>query len=215
MQRIYSLYMRGQHKRNLPASPMNTWWREQREPITHVIVDMTGAFIDGALACGHGQEAAQFTAEYVEANPQMRALYVCDRHPADHCSFAEYGGQWPAHAVEGTEECAISPLFYAVSRTVNTPIERYNVFAKGMDPQREEYSGFDARNEAYGALKFNLTGKVLVSGIAAEYCVKSTVADLLKNGFEVAVLTEGLGYVTREGADAALREMAEMGAELL
>ena len=54
-----------------------------------------------------------------------------------------------------------------------------------------------------------------MSGIAAEYCVKSTVADLLKNGFEVAVLTEGLGYVTREGADAALREMAEMGAELL
>ncbi len=89
------------------------------------------------------------------------------------------------------------------------------MFSKGMNPLKEEYSGFDAQNEQYGALKYNLTRKVVVSGVATEYCVKNTVMDLLKNGFEVVVLKNCLAYLEEQGHEAALIEMREMGAQII
>ena len=56
---------------------------------------------------------------------------------------------------------------------------------------------------------------MIVSGIATEYCVKNTVMDLLKNGFEVAVLKDGLAYLEAQGHEEALAEMRAMGAQII
>ena len=74
---------------------------EQRRHDCLLIVDVQHDFLPGgALAVPDGDavldalEAAAPTAELVVASR--------DAHPADHCSFAEQGGIWPVHCVEGT-----------------------------------------------------------------------------------------------------------------
>lgn len=217
MQRIVSLYERGEHKRHLPASPMNGWWLPQPEDATHIVVDMIGAFAEGgAMACRNTEAACAYIVEYINANPLMRVLYARDSHPAEHCSFVPNGGIWPPHAVQGTDECAFLPAFYTeIQKTVNTPLQNYNVFQKGQDPAREEYSAFAAQNEQYGALKFNLTRNVVLSGVATEYCVRSTAQDLLANGFVVSILSQGLAFVDAQGHASALAELAALGAAIL
>ena len=98
---------------------------------------------------------------------------------------------------------------------MNTPLLNYNVFNKGEDPSFEEYSGFSAKNSQYGALKFNITKSVTVSGIATEFCVKNTVLDLLKNGFEVFIIKDALGYINKEDHLAVLAELENAGAKLI
>jgi len=216
MARIVSLYEKAEHKRHLPASPMNLWWKQKKEDTSFIVVDMIHAFTDGSMACQNAEAAVKNTVSYLNQHPEHRAFYVRDYHPEDHCSFQEQGGPWPQHAVAGTKESQVEEAFYTeLGKTINTPLERYNVFNKGSNPLEEEYSGFNAQNEQYGALKYNLTRKVIVSGIATEYCVKNTVMDLLKNGFEVAVLKDGLAYLEAQGHEEALAEMRAMGAQII
>jgi len=215
-QRISHLYEVSRHKRNLPASPENRWWCEEKEDITHIVVDMQNAFVNGSLACGGAYEAAANIIDYINENPEMRVLYTGDAHSEEHCSFEKNGGIWPVHAVEGTDDAAILADFYTgVDKTVNSPIGRYNIFLKGRDDMKEEYSAFDAENDAFGKLKFNLTSSVVVSGVAAEYCVKETVMDLLKNGFEVYVYCAGVASVDPEEGKKALLDMEAAGAILI
>ena len=54
-----------------------------------------------------------------------------------------------------------------------------------------------------------------MSGIATEYCVKNTVMDLLKNGFEVFLLKDGLAYLEEQGHEQAIAEMQQMGAQII
>lgn len=215
MQRIVSLYERSEHKRNLPASPMNLWWKNKREDVSLVVVDMIHAFVDGSMACKNAQSAVAQTVNFINEHPEIRTLYVRDQHGEDHCSFETNGGQWPVHAVKGTPDGEIVPSFYQVHKTINSPIARYNIFDKGTDATREEYSGFGAINEHYGALKYNLTRTVIVSGIATEYCVKNTVEDLVKNGFDVSVLERGLAYIDQQAHRDTLLHLHEMGVKIL
>ena len=195
---------------------MNLWWKQKKEEASFIVVDMIHAFTDGSMACQNAEAAVKNTVSYLNEHPEHRVFYVRDYHPEDHCSFQEQGGPWPQHAVAGTKESQVEEAFYTdLNKTINTPLERYNVFNKGSNPLEEEYSGFNAQNEQYGALKYNLTRKVIVSGIATEYCVKNTVMDLLKNGFEVAVLKDGLAYLEAQGHEEALAEMRAMGAQII
>ncbi|MGI6664305.1 MAG: NAD(+) synthase [Christensenellaceae bacterium] len=215
MMRISSLFEKSEHKRNQIASPFTPWWQGKEEETSHIVVDMIHTFIDGAMACENAQAAVEQAACFIDENPKMRVLYVRDYHPLNHISFTEQGGEWPQHAMQETEEVQFPANFYATQKTVNTPIIRYNVFNKGMDAGKEEYSGFNATNDVFGPLKYNITRNVVVSGIATEYCVKNTVLDLVKNGFQVSVLKDALGYINEETHLETLRELEGLGVKLI
>jgi hypothetical protein len=91
-------------------------------------------------------------------------------------------------------------------------------FDKGCDKVVEQYSGFEGMNNAEQSLGEILelldTTDVYVCGIATEYCVKNTCADLHKAGFKVHVLSKCLAYVGHEGHLEALKEMKEMGMQV-
>ena len=53
-----------------------------------------------------------------------------------------------------------------------------------------------------------------VVGIATDYCVRATVLDALREGFEVRVLTDLVAAVADETGEAALQEMVGAGAQL-
>lgn len=56
--------------------------------------------------------------------------------------------------------------------------------------------------------------QVLVAGIEAHICVYQTVADLLKGGYSVHLVTDAVSSRTSANRDLAIGKMAAMGAEL-
>ena len=189
-----------------------------------VVVDMLYDFIDGSLACIGGEEAVEETRKFLEKNLEGEGdaaveildtkpvLFIRDHHPADHSSFKDFGGIWPAHCVAGTRGGGIHEKLLPF---VNEDL----TFDKGCDRAVEQYSGFDGRNPAGQPLGEVLSlmdiKTVYVCGIATEYCVRSTCEDLLKAGFKVQLLKDCLAYVNEEGHRKALEEMAAEGIELV
>ncbi len=189
-----------------------------------VVVDMLYDFIDGSLACIGGEEAVEETRKFLEKNLEGEGdaaveildtkpvLFIRDHHPADHSSFKDFGGIWPAHCVAGTRGGEIHEKLLPF---VNEDL----TFDKGCDRAVEQYSGFDGRNAAGQPLGEVLSlmdiKTVYVCGIATEYCVRSTCEDLLKAGFKVQLLKDCLAYVNEEGHRKSLEEMAAEGIELV
>jgi len=87
------------------------------------------------------------------------------------------------------------------------------VVSKGVDRDREAYSAFDG-TELAGWLREHQVHRLLVGGLATDYCVRASVLDARQEGFEVMVLEDGVGAVDVKPGDGerALAEMREAGA---
>ena len=185
-----------------------------------VVVDMLYDFIDGSLACLNADAAVKATLRYIDSQTKGQGgeeheildtfpiLFVRDHHPADHSSFMEYGGTWPAHCVAGTRGAEIHDELKPYAR-------EELAFDKGCDKAVEQYSGFEGVNTAGQSLGEILelmdTTDVYVCGIATEFCVRNTCEELLKAGFRVHILKDCIAYVDHEGHLKALEEMASQG----
>ena len=185
-----------------------------------VVVDMLYDFIDGSLACKNADNAVRNTLAYIDTQTKGQGgesheildtfpiLFIRDHHPADHSSFKEQGGIWPAHCVAGTRGGEIHQDLAPYASEELT-------FDKGCDRNTEQYSGFEAVNNADQPLSEVLelldTTDVYVCGIATEYCVRNTCEDLLKAGFSVHLLKDCIAYVDIDGHKKAIEEMAAKG----
>lgn len=185
-----------------------------------VVVDMLYDFIDGSLACKNADNAVRNTLAYIDTQTKGQGgeaheildtfpiLFIRDHHPADHSSFNEQGGIWPAHCVAGTRGGEIHQDLAPYASEELT-------FDKGCDRNTEQYSGFEAVNNADQPLSEVLelldTTDVYVCGIATEYCVRNTCEDLLKAGFRVHLLKDCIAYVDIDGHKKAIEEMAAKG----
>lgn len=185
-----------------------------------VVVDMLYDFIDGSLACQNAESAVEQAVKFITSQTKgmggeeheildtFPILFVRDHHPADHSSFKENGGTWPAHCVAGTHG---GEIHENLTPYVNEEL----TFDKGCEKFQEQYSGFDGMNEAGQTLGEILelldTTDVYVCGIATEYCVRNTCEDLAKAGFKVHLLKDCIAYVNHEGHLKALEEMAAKG----
>jgi nicotinamidase-related amidase len=130
-----------------------------------------------------------------------------DWHPAGHVSFSERGGSWPAHCVMGTPGSEFHP------RLDQGPIE--HVVSKGSDPDRESYSAFEG-TDLEEWLRDRGVRRVIVAGLATDYCVRASALDARQAGFEVVVLEDAVGAVEAAPGDGtrALDEMRRAGATL-
>ncbi len=196
-----------------------------------IVVDMQGDFSTwkkGSLAVNGADEA--FFKKVDEAalalNKEGFLIFATqDWHPADHVSFyTQHAGKkpfelieieerkqvlWPPHCVQGTENARIfidNNLLFATVK-------------KGKDKKFDSYSGFQddggAETEMNQILKRNMVSKVVVFGLATDYCVKATALDARKRGYKVIVV-EGLSKgVAPDTTQAALKEMQDNGIVVL
>ena len=179
-----------------------------------VVIDMLYDFIDGTISCEGAELAARRAAAFIENNPKLKAYFVVDTHPSNHCSFKEYGGTWPVNCVDGTRGVSLHAAFYTLSNTDNRP-QVDNIYRKGIRPDDDRYSAVAAET-AFGSELFkSRPRKVLVCGNATEYGVKATCDDLLETGHDVTVVEDALGYITKEGHDEAVAAMKEKGVKFL
>ncbi len=181
----------------------------------HIVVDMLYDFIDGTLACRNAENAVQKSIGYINLHKDQKVIYIADSHPANHCSFKEFGGIWPAHCVKSTKGGEIHKKFFSIVENIHSRPSDENILKKGEDPLQEQYSGFEAKSyegvTLFDYLKNLNINSVVISGIATEYCVKQTALDLLKAGFNISLLTEGLGYITEEGHAETIDVLKQLG----
>lgn len=193
-----------------------------------IIVDVQNDFLPGGnLAVASGDEVIPVINRLIPAFDQVIATQ--DFHPAGHGSFASsHKGHkpgevidlngldqilWPDHCVQGTEGAAFH-------KDLQLP-ERSKVFQKGTDPGIDSYSGFfDNGHRKSTGLADYLRGQgikdLYITGLAADYCVKFTVLDALKEGFNTTLITDATRGVNLQPEDTAnaLREVEEAGASL-
>ena len=182
-----------------------------------VVVDLQNDFADpaGSLTVAGADAVIPVVNRAVAAATGAGALVVAtqDWHPESTPHFAKDGGPWPVHCVAGTWGAALVPAF-------DLPAGAARV-RKGTNGE-DGYSGFTMRDtqtgdeiptELEGILRGAGVDRVLVCGLATDYCVRSTALDAVRLGFDVELLAGGHAAVNLEPADGerALAEMAEAG----
>ena len=181
-----------------------------------VIVDVQNDFCPGgALGVPGGDAVVPVLNRYAERFTAAGAPVFASRdwHPAKTSHFKPYGGAWPPHCVQDTPGADFHP------RLVLPPGAA--VVSKGMDPAEDAYSCFQA--ETADGMPFAATlgelgvGRLFVGGLATDYCVKSTVVDGVREGFEMVVLTDAIAAVDLTPGDGvkALDEMRAAGAQMI
>jgi len=192
-----------------------------------LIIDVQNDFLPGgALAVKEGDQIIPVINELQKKFDFIVATQ--DWHPSGHGSFAaNHQGKnpgdfvqlgnvdqvlWPVHCVQG------SPGADFHQDLDQTKWKR--IIQKGTNPYVDSYSGFfdNDRRENTGLsqyLKENGIEEVVVTGLATDYCVKFTVLDAIKEGFEATVLTDATKAVnlSPQDYDAAIKEMVKSGAD--
>jgi nicotinamidase/pyrazinamidase len=183
-----------------------------------LVVDVQNDFADpkGSLSV-KGAEAIVPVAN-AEARAAIRAgafvAYTQDWHPPSTPHFAKDGGIWPVHCVSGTWGAEFHPDLEVVGPTVR----------KGSNGE-DGYSGFTMRDPASGAmvptemeglLRVRGIERVVIAGLATDYCVRSSALDAIRLGFEASVLGDAVAAVDRSPGDGerALDELRAAGVRI-
>lgn len=180
-----------------------------------IVVDIQNDFADpaGALAVPGAEQVIAAANELIEAAQAAGAfvVYTQDWHPERTPHFVTDGGPWPVHCVAGTSGAELHPDL----RRSGGPVVR-----KGEGGE-DGYSGFTMRRtdgveqptELAALLREREIGRVVVIGLATDYCVQATVLDAVALGFEAVVPERAVAAVNLEPGDgeAALAELAAAG----
>ena len=172
-----------------------------------IMVDVQNDFCPGgALPVPNGDEVVNAINSILDL---FRLKVVTkDWHPGNHSSFKEMGGMWPPHCVQYSHGAELHD---------GLGIDTVNVFYKGMDKDREDYSPFFEGNSLHEYLQNRGVATLYICGLATDYCVKATVLDARKLGYDVFVVTDACrGVDVTEGdSKRAFRAMEEAGAKLI
>jgi nicotinamidase/pyrazinamidase len=126
-----------------------------------------------------------------------------DWHPRDHCSFKEFGGPWPPHCVQETPGAAFHPGLKLPPGAI--------IVSKGTSRSKDAYSAFDGTDLA---ARLRGVKRAFIGGLATDYCVKHTVLDSIKHGFQTVLIADACRGVEVEDGDTAraVLEMTSAGA---
>jgi len=129
-----------------------------------------------------------------------------DWHPEDTIHFK----RWPVHCVKDSHG-ADFPVDLKSEMIIQ-------IFEKGTGSKDDGYSAFEATNKnLVEYLKEKEVDKLYITGLTAEYCVKSTVLDALKYGFKTFVIKDAVEGIRQneDDFDNAFEEMKKAGAIII
>jgi nicotinamidase/pyrazinamidase len=194
-----------------------------------VLVDLQYDFMPGgALAVARGDETVAVARALA---PRFDIVVATqDWHPREHGSFAANHpgttpGQvidlnglsqvlWPVHCVQGTRGAELHDQLDRAHITA--------VFRKGSDPSVDSYSGFfdNGKRTDTGLaawLRARQIDRLVVLGLATDYCVKFTALDARALGFAVTLVADGCRAVELALGDGerAIAAMRDAGADIV
>ncbi len=190
-----------------------------------LVTDVQNDFCPGgALAIPDGDRVVPVINRLTELFEVV--LHTQDWHPAGHHSFAsshkdkepfdviplDYGDQvlWPDHCVQGTDGAAFHPELNITRSQL--------VLRKGFRKEIDSYSAFFENDQKTvtglgGYLRNRGIKTLYVTGLAADFCVKWTVLDAMKEGFHVNIVEDAVRGIDLDGSlKQAWKEMLGAGA---
>jgi nicotinamidase/pyrazinamidase len=208
---------------NWGSKPVEPWAADDNSrygpQVALVVVDLQNDFADpaGSLSVRGGSEIVELVNAEIERALEAGAavVYTQDWHPAHTPHFAQDGGIWPVHCVADTWGAELAP-----GLAIGGPIVR-----KGTHGE-DGYSGFSVRNPAGGppipteldaTLARGGAERLVVCGLATDYCVKATALDGVRLGYQTAVLLDAVRAVDLQPGDGdkAVDEMAAAGVTIV
>ena len=181
-----------------------------------IIVDVQNDFcLDGALAVPEGDRIVPVLNKYIRVckSRKIPVFATRDWHPPKTKHFKKFGGLWPSHCVQQSKRAQFHPGLRLPKNAI--------FVSKGMDPELDGYSAFDAVNEQgvslLNLLKILRVQKLLIGGLATDYFVKFSVLDALKKGFSVGLLMDAIKGVNINFDDSkkAIIKIVKKGAKRL
>jgi nicotinamidase/pyrazinamidase len=184
-----------------------------------LVVDIQNDFADpdGSLYVRDAESVIDVANAEIDAARSAGAMvvYTQDWHPPVTPHFAKDGGIWPVHCVRDSWGAALHPRLTVVNG------ERVRVGVGGEDG----YSAFTVadpvtRDTAPTALDSLLRERgierVVVLGLATDYCVRATALDAVDLGYDTTLVVDGARPVELEPGDGqrAIAEMAAAGVTL-
>lgn len=173
-----------------------------------VVVDVQVDFLPGGnLAVARGDEVVPVLNAYVERF-RSRGLPVVatrDWHPPNHCSFKAQGGPWPPHCVAGTPGAGFAPGLMLPADVI--------LVSKDTTPLEDDYSVLVNTN-LDAILRMAGVRRLFVGGLATDYCVRYSVLNAQKLGYQTVLLTDAIHAVDVHAGDGerAIAEMLQGGA---
>ncbi len=168
----------------------------------------------GALAVPAGDSVVPVLNDVLRSAGDHRLPVYASRdwHPPASRHFVTGGGVWPVHCVAGSDGARFHPDLRLPADTA--------IVSKGVDADEDGFSAFEGRLEDGATLEESLraagVARLLVGGLATDYCVRHTVLDGLRKGWPVTLLTDAISAVNLRIDDGAhaLEEMRAAGAAL-
>jgi nicotinamidase/pyrazinamidase len=183
-----------------------------------LVIDVQNDFADpkGSLYVRDADLVVQAVNREIEAAHAAGALVVTtqDWHPPSTPHFAKDGGTWPVHCVADTWGAQLHPQLAPGDHQVFKGVggeDGYSGFSMVHPTSGERFStGLDA------LLRDHDVRRVVVAGLATDYCVKETALDAVRLGYETIVELDGVRPVELEAGDGqrALDAMAAAGVSL-
>ena len=185
-----------------------------------LVVDMQNDFADpsGSLYVPGAEKIVEIINHEIEQATLAgaRVVYSQDWHPESTPHFQKEGGTWPDHCIAGTWGAEFHPRLVV--------LEGRPRIRKGRDGG-DGYSAFSVRDPRLGTtysteldsiLRRLGIVRVVIVGLATDYCVKETALDALRLGFAVDVPREASGPVDLRPGDGerALESIIAAGGEV-
>jgi len=185
-----------------------------------IVVDVQNDFTDpaGSLSVAGGDAIVPAVSREAQAANEAGAVVVAtqDWHPESTPHFAKDGGPWPVHCVAGTWGAELHP-----DLVLPDDVPRVRKGANGEDgysgfTMRDPVSGQTIATELEALLRDAGVDRVVVVGLASDYCVKATALDAIRLGFATEVLTDAIAAVNvlPDDGERALIEMRDAGVAL-
>lgn len=142
-------------------------------------------------------------------------VYTQDWHPETTPHFQKDGGTWPVHCVAGTWGAEFHPRLVVAGPSVRKGAngeDGYSGFTMA-DPE----TGEETPTELDGLLRDLEIRRVVVVGLALDVCVKATILDAVRLGYETVVVRDGTAPVDLQPGDGerAVEEVMKAGVSVV
>lgn len=168
---------------------------------------------EGSLYVEGARTTEDKIVEFIDKNYENISDVVptLDWHTINHCSFKRNGGTWPDHCRQFTIGAGFSTKIMDACIRHNLNVK---FFFKGNIDNEEEYGAFDkvgvyaypngnlhlaVNNKANNSPVIFDSNNIVICGIAGDYCVKSSIENLLKFSgpfdLNISVFREGIASI--------------------
>ena len=173
-----------------------------------IIVDVQNDFLPGGrLSVPGGNTIIPVLNHYIAGfySHRLPIFATRDWHPDNHCSFRQYGGDWPPHCIANSDGADFPP-------DLDLPVYT-NIISKAKTEANDAYSAF-SETQLNALLQSLQVKRVFVGGLATEYCVLNTVKDAIQYQYAVFILTDAVRAINRQPDDdqQAFAAMEQLGA---